>query len=73
MEKLPVNPDHSIGNTNSTLGSNRWPDVENALAAKGRQVEHMGRDYIMESPFKSVLAIGAAGLLVGYLLSKFRA
>ena len=73
MEKLPVNPDHSIGSTNSNLRSNRWPDVEHALATKSREVENMGRDYITESPFKAALAVGAFGLLMGFLLSKIRA
>jgi ElaB/YqjD/DUF883 family membrane-anchored ribosome-binding protein len=73
MEKLPTHPDHSIGNNSSNITSNKWPDIENVLATKGREVENIGRDYILGSPFKSVLAVGAAGLLVGFLLSKFRA
>lgn len=69
MEKLPIQSDHSLGNNSN----NKWPDVEQALANKGREVENMGRDYITASPFKSVLAVGAVGLLMGFLLSKFRA
>ena len=68
MEKLPIQSDHSLGNS-----SNKWPDVEHALATKSREVENMGRDYITESPFKAVLAVGAVGLLIGFLLSKIRA
>lgn len=84
MEKLPTQPEQPFGNNTSNTsnigsnhsgntGSNKWPDVEHALATKKREVENMGRDYIIEAPFKSVLTVGVAGLLLGFLLSKFRA
>jgi ElaB/YqjD/DUF883 family membrane-anchored ribosome-binding protein len=75
MEKLPIqSTDHSTGNTNSNSNiGNKWPDVENTIIAKSREVENMGREYITQAPIKSVLTVGVAGLFLGFLLSRFRA
>ena len=50
----------------------KWQDMEQALLVKGKEARNISRDYINQSPFKSVLAASAAGLLIGYIFSKLR-
>ena len=50
----------------------KWQDIEHAVSVKGKEMRTLSRDYINHAPFKSVLAASAAGLVLGYLISKFR-
>lgn len=50
----------------------KWLDLEHAMVQKGQEAGKAGRIYIYQNPFRSVLVAGAAGLVIGFLLSVFR-
>lgn len=69
----PINRNMDSHSRNSSDISKNWSDIEQTMADKAHEIESRTRGYILQSPFKALMAVGSFGLLLGYVVSKIRA